>query len=133
MRHPEFDAYTKDLSELITYSANDIGAFHLYSWEWVDNLHFMLPPSRLIEDEARRTQLEEGVRRRFREEAGWEGTGKLSLLWLPPFVFPFSSDVQPEGVIVWHVKQFEDGISYFLSPVALPFEYFVSQDACDGR
>lgn len=49
MRHPEFDAYTKDFSELITYSANDIGAFHLYSWEWVDNLHFMLPPSRLIE------------------------------------------------------------------------------------
>lgn len=122
MTHPEFDAYTKALSELITYSASDIPAFHLYSWEWIDNLHFMLPPSRLIEDEARRTQLEEAVRQRFLDEAEWQGTGNLSLLWLPPFVFPFSSQVQPEGVIVWHVKQHEDGISCLLSPIALPFE-----------
>lgn len=124
MIHPDFEAYTKDLSQLISYSATSIASFHLYSYEWIDNLHFMLPPSRVIAENSRRVALEEAVQERFREEAGWEGTGRLSLLWLPPFVWPQGAGVSPDGVILWHVKQHEDGISYLLSPIPLPFERF---------
>ena len=122
MLHPEFDAYSQEVGELIKYGADAINSFHLYMFEWIDNLNFLLPPSRLIEDGIRRLALEDAVGARFAEEGGWEGTGNLSLLWLPPFVFPFGASIPPEGVILWHVKQHEDGISWLLSPVPLPFE-----------
>lgn len=124
MSHPDFDAYSKDLSELVTYSESTISGFHLYGYEWIDNLHFLLPPSRVIADSSRRESLETAVRQRFSVEGGWEGTGRLSLLWLPPFVFPLGLRIPPEGVIVWHVKQHEDGLSFLLSPIPLPFEEF---------
>ncbi len=124
MIHPEFDAYSKDLSELLPYSVEAVAGFHLYGYEWIDNLHFLLSPARVIADTARRGKLETAVKSRFMNEAHWEGTGRLSLLWLPPFVFPLGLRVPPEGVIVWHVKQHEDGISCLLSPVPLPFEEF---------
>jgi len=47
------------------------------------------------------------------------------LLWLPPFVFPTTSRPSWVGVMLWHVKQVEDGTSWLLSPVELPFEGFV--------
>ena len=56
------------------------------------------------------------------EDGGWDGTGCLSLLWIPSFVFPVEAAVGSEGIVVWHVKQHEDGVSWLLSPVALPFE-----------
>jgi hypothetical protein len=121
MKHPVFDAYSKELGELLTYPASEFASFEVYSYEWIDNLHFLLPPSQVIVDENRRAGLEDEVRRRFLEE-GWEGSGNLSLLWLPPFVFPFEAKVPTEGVLVWHVKQHEDGISWLLSPVPLPFD-----------
>lgn len=124
MSHPDFDSYSKDLSELVTYSESAIPGFHLYGYEWIDNLHFLLPPSRVIADPRRCEAIEEAVRRRFSAEGGWEGTGKLSLLWLPPFVFPLDLRIPPEGVVVWHVKQHEDGLSFLLSPIPLPFEEF---------
>ncbi|MBB5030553.1 hypothetical protein [Prosthecobacter vanneervenii] len=123
MTHPLFDAYTKAPDELLTYSADAIPSFHIYGYEWIDNLFFLLPPSCLISNAARREALENAVRDRF-TEADWEGTGNLSLLWLPPFIFPLEMQAPPEGVIVWHVKQHDDGISYLLSPVPLPFEEF---------
>lgn len=124
MHHPDFDAYSKDLSELITYSESAIPGFHLYCYEWIDNLHFLLPPARVIADSRRRDALETAVRQRFSAEGDWEGTGRLSLLWLPSFVFPLAMDISPDGVIVWHVKQHEDGLSFLLSPVPLPFQSF---------
>ena len=56
-------------------------------------------------------------------EAGWHGDGEIGLLWLPPFVFPLESQ-EWVGLALWHVKQVEDGTSWLLSPVELPFEGF---------
>ena len=122
MNHPDFDAYSKELSELVTYGVGAIAGFHLFGYDWIDNLHFLLPPQRVIADTLRCEALSAAVEQRFADECGWEGTGRLSLLWLPPFVFPYSADVPTEGVIVWHVKQHEDGLSFLLSPIPLPFE-----------
>jgi hypothetical protein len=43
---------------------------------------------------------------------------------VPPFAFPMALRIPPVGVAIWHVKQSEDGISYLLSPIELPFEEF---------
>jgi hypothetical protein len=95
----------------------------LYCFDWIDNLHFLQPPQVIVRDSKRCERLCEAVCRRLKEE-GWEGTGRLGLLWLPPFVFPRSAACGYEGVVVWHVKQHEDGISWMLSPVDLPFEVY---------
>jgi len=34
-----------------------------------------------------------------------------------------------EGVLLWHVKQMDDGLSWILSPIELPFEEFKGADA----
>jgi hypothetical protein len=58
------------------------------------------------------------------KEMGWNGDGEITLLWLPPFTFPLELKVPPEGLVVWHVKQEADGVSYLISPIALPFPEF---------
>jgi hypothetical protein len=56
--------------------------------------------------------------------AGWWSGGEINLLWLPPFVFPSAMSVGTEGIVLWHVKQEDDGISWLLSPIELPFGGF---------
>ncbi|CAM2771838.1 hypothetical protein [Rariglobus hedericola] len=123
MNHPLFDAYSVTVGELITYTPAEIGSFRLYGFEYIDNLNFLRTPEEIIPDETLRKRLVHAVGNRF-TEAGWEGTGKLSMLWIPPFVFPMAAKIGPLGVIVWHVKQHEDGLSWLLSPTPLPFEEF---------
>lgn len=112
-----------EISELIDYDVTAIEGSHLYNFEWIDNLNFLRPPADLITDCSRRKRIEAAVARRFSSE-GWEGTGKLSILWLPGFVFPMKCDIPEEGILMWHVKQHEDGISWLLSPIPLPFERY---------
>lgn len=45
-------------------------------------------------------------------EAGWEGDGKLGVIWLPPFLFEYGLT---EGVCIWHVKQSNNGVSWLLA------------------
>ncbi|WP_218585350.1 hypothetical protein, partial [Pseudomonas sp. FSL R10-0071] len=51
---------------------------------------------------------------------GWEGDGTLELLWLPPFIGVGVEDTY--GVVCFHVKQSNNGTSWFASKYALPFE-----------
>ncbi len=48
------------------------------------------------------------VARLFRQ-AGWEGDGRIGLIWIPPFVIK-NSDTW--GELVWHVKQRNNGSSF---------------------
>ena len=123
MNHRDFDAYSVKVSELIQYDEDEISSFFLYSYEYIDNLNFLLAAEVLIEDSRRSKRICKTVESRFREE-GWTGTGRLGLLWLPPFSLPFTTSQSTEGMLVWHVKQHEDGISWMLSPKALPFPEF---------
>lgn len=113
-------AYTVAKSQLVDYQPEALEAFHLVAFEWIDNLHFISPPEHFI---AEPTDYVAVVKRRFRK-AGWAGDGSIGLLWLPPFVFPLEMNIPPVGVLVWHVKQENDGISWLLSPIELPFEEF---------
>jgi hypothetical protein len=91
---------------------------------YIDNLHFLADPSEFINGNTEPyTKIAE---ERFLAN-GWEGDGTIQLLWLPSFVFPGELGISPEGVVLWHVKQEEDGVSFILSPIELPFEKFQRQ------
>ena len=107
-------------SAVIDYPPEAMESFHAYGYEWIDNLHFILPPGHFIREPFEHVLV---ARKRFLE-AGWDGDGMIGLLWLPPFVFPLARRTPPVGVVVWHVKQDEDGVSFLLSPVELTFEEF---------
>lgn len=113
-------AYSILSTDVINYSPRAMRDFHAYGYEWIDNLHFIMPPNAFLADPAPYVNV---AKARF-AAAGWEGDGEVGLLWLPPFVFPLSMKIPPRGVVVWHVKQTEDGVSFLLSPIPLPFEEF---------
>ena len=113
-------SYTIDKTKFITYPPSALRDFQVYGFEWIDNLHFVRPVSEFL---ANPDEYVEIARARFLE-AEWDGDGWIGLLWIPPFVFPLACNVSPEGVVVWHVKQEEDGVSFLLSPVELAFEEF---------
>ena len=117
-------AYTISKHELIDYSAGAMRDFHVHCYEWIDNLHFIRAPEEFLSlPEGQLDLYLEAARQRFKA-AGWDGDGEIGLLWLPPFVFRLKLRISPVGILVWHVKQQEDGISWLLSPVKLPFEPF---------
>jgi hypothetical protein len=114
-------AFTIPAAAVVTYAPTDLQSFFAYGFEWIDNFHFLREPSIFLGDKAR--EYECAAAARFKE-VGWAGDGDVNLLWLPPFVFPLELRIAPEGVVLWHVKQQEDGVSYLLSPIPLPFPEF---------
>lgn len=114
-------AYSIPANEVIDYEPDALRSFSVYGFEWIDNLLFLQDPASFVGSRA--TEYEAIARERF-AECGWEGDGTIQLLWLPPFVFPLNLNVRPTGVAIWHVKQVEDGVSFLLSPIPLPFQEF---------
>jgi hypothetical protein len=112
---------------MIKYSEKEVEGFHCYIYEWIDELGFCLRPS----DGVRNWEsYEAAVKEKFRSH-GWSGNGHVQLMWLPPFalkgvladgVDSFLSKVGESwtsGLVLWHTKQKEDGLSFILSPVRL--------------
>jgi hypothetical protein len=113
-------AFSVPASSLIDYPPSAMGSFPVYAFEWIDNLHFVLPPDRFLSDPSAHIA---AARTAFRQ-AGWDGDGDIGLMWLPPFAFPLGLRSSWVGITLWHVKQVEDGISWLLSPIELPFDGF---------
>jgi hypothetical protein len=118
-RHPdnlnkENGAYSKEIKKIINYPPEHLYKFHRTGFEYIDNLNFGIDPADYIEN------YEEYINIAIEIflEMGWHGDGKISLMWIPPFMFELS---EPEGIIFWHVKQIEDGISFILSPIDIYF------------
>ncbi len=114
-------AYTATTNTVIAYEPEAMRGFFVYGFEWIDNLHFLQSPAKFL---GSRSNAYVSIAKERFIEFGWAGDGEVNLLWLPPFVFPLELRISPVGIAVWHVKQEEDGISYLLSPVELPFPEF---------
>lgn len=111
-------AYSISKSEIITYKAEELLTFHVIMYEWIDNLNFTLDPKECISNY---NPYIENAKKKFLE-AGWYGDGDVELMWIPPFMFKRTNSVEfTKGITVWHVKQKEDGLSWILSPVKLPY------------
>jgi hypothetical protein len=113
-------AYTIDVEKIIDYEPEAIRRFRSYALEWIDNLHFLLPPGAILKE----PEPYIAIARECFLSAGWWSGGEINLLWVPPFVFPRVMNLGTEGVVLWHVKQEDDGISWLLSPIELPFDGF---------
>jgi len=110
-------------TKIIDYPPETVNSFHIYSYEWVDNLSFTLKPEECLDEPEKYTAL---VRQMFLQQGdGWDGDGPIELMWIPPFTFTCQQDKNnSKGIVIWHVKQVENGISWILSPVELPFKCF---------
>jgi hypothetical protein len=94
-----------------------VADWHLYSYEFIDDLNFMPPASELF----RGWPLGEDLLTRVGERLctmGWDGDGVFQVLWLPPFL---GVGVQDYGCYCLVVKQDNDGISWIASPAPLPW------------
>jgi hypothetical protein len=113
-------AYSIDKKDIIDYSPEQLKSFHVYVYEWIDNLNFTLDPADCLPEPKKYTDI---VREMLQENGeGWDGDGEIKLMWIPPFVFSGNLSANfTKGVVIWHVKQVEDGISWILSPIEFPW------------
>lgn len=103
-----------------------VSEFFAYSYHFLDDLSFMSKPDLHFDVFSTFETLIKAIKNRFRQE-GWEGDGNIQIFWLPPFVGAGVDDTH--GVCVWHVKQNNNGTSWLLSPVPLPFGRLLEQQS----
>jgi hypothetical protein len=110
----------------MAYKLDDIRHLHVYAYHFLDDLRFVHAPEEVLDDADRDefARLLEAVRDRFLS-AGWEGDGKLGIIWLPPFIDAGVEDTW--GTYVWHVKQDNNGTSWLASKFPLDFARLRSQ------
>ncbi len=103
----------RDKKKIINYPPETLKTFNVSGYEWIDNLCFTIDPAECLDNAADYIKI---AKRRF-VKAGWDGDGKVELMWIPPFMLDEQKAANfTEGITVWHVKQLEDGISWILHP-----------------
>ena len=127
--------------EFVFGTPDRVAEWHLYNYEYVDDLMFMPPAVELFHGWELGDALLAAVGERLRG-IGWEGDGVFQVLWLPPFL---GVGVQHHGCYALLVKQDNDGISWIASPVPLPmcadpwfdthpiYDEFMRRGVADGR
>ena len=111
-------AFSRPLGSNIKYPPSQLRTFHLYAYEYVDDLNFLHDPIEHIPEKHHCADYITEAKARF-SNAGWDGDDDIWLIWIPPFLLPPTEDNDHMGILVWFVKQSEDGISWILSPVDL--------------
>lgn len=98
---------------IINYPPDTLKTFDVFAYEWIDNLCFTLAPEDCLDNAEEYVS----IARDIFSENGWNGDGRIELMWIPPFIFEGArTGAFTSGVTVWHVKQREDGISWILHP-----------------
>jgi hypothetical protein len=108
----------RDKSKIITYPPETLRTFNVEAYEWIDNLNFTISPEECLENADEYSN----IAKEIFLDAGWDGDGEIELMWIPPFLLHgmVTRDITV-GITIWHVKQKEDGISWLLSPIKLPY------------
>ena len=117
---------------MFNYRPGDIDSFYCYVYEWVDELNFCINPLNYIEN--CESYICAAKMKFLRHK--WTGNGAVQLIWIPPFSLKGILDGEigqflekfgdswSRGLILWHVKQVDDGLSFLLSPVKLSIPDF---------
>ncbi|MFD2299595.1 hypothetical protein QRO11_05320 [Paracidovorax citrulli] len=129
------------IEEKITlpYSPEEIKKFFAYDYEWIDELSYTKRLDNVLPDYKK---YEREIIEKFLS-IGWSGEGEINTIWIPPFLIAKIAKYGEEaflqrfnnektfnrlaqspnswtrGLILWHVKQKEDGISFICSPIEL--------------
>ena len=99
-------------------AAASVKNYHFYAYEYLDDLAFMRQAAEMLAVWPEAPEFLAAVSAKWKE-IGWEGDGEIQIFWLPPFAEAGPADTF--GCYVLHVKQQNDGISWFASPHLLPF------------
>jgi hypothetical protein len=104
-----------------------IDNLHVKQYHFLDDLSFIQPPETVFTESSHRDiqKFVRAISKRF-EKAGWEGDGKIGIIWIPPFVDCGIEDTW--GTYVWHVKQDNNGTSWLASEVPLNFSRLHQQN-----
>jgi hypothetical protein len=97
----------------------------IYSYQHIAILLFFHLIENVFEQSEKLDLYIKRIMERFTEK-GWEGDGKINILWIPPFLD--ESEDHSYGSIVWHVKQNNDGISWLAVPKMLTSSRIVDQN-----
>lgn len=97
----------------------DVRDFFVYSYHFIDDRLFFLNARETLSEFPDGYAIIHEAEKLLKTH-GWEGDGTLELLWLPPFMGVGVEDTY--GVVCFHVKQSNNGTSWFASKYALPFE-----------
>lgn len=117
-------AFTRKISDIINYPPETLRTYRLIMYEWIDNLNFTLNPKERLNNYSEYIS----IAKELFLEAGWDGNGEIELMWIPPFMFTGERTEEfCNGIIIWHVKQDEDGLSWILTPIKLPCESEIEQ------
>ena len=107
----------RDKSKIIKYNPETLRTFEVILYEWIDNLCFTIDPKECLENSEEYIC----IAKELFLKAGWDGDGEIELIWIPPFMLKSSHTLESFlGIVIWHVKQLEDGISWILTPIELP-------------
>jgi hypothetical protein len=106
-------SYSIAKSEMIDYPPETLLDYDVTSYEWIDNLNFTIDPQECVENADDYISMAKKI---FKKN-GWHGDGEIQLMFVPPFMLSYEMQIEnTKGIIVWHVKQKEDGISWLLFP-----------------
>jgi len=100
---------------------------YIYTYQHVDELGYVISPEQVQSSAYAAVgivDLVPSIASQFRSK-GWEGDGRIGLIWLPPFVV---DDFGSAGHFVWFVKQSNNGTAFIGSSVPLPFRAIQEQN-----
>ncbi len=122
---------TIGLNDIINYPPERLYEFECIEYEYIDNLHFILEPKSVLIDCEPYLEI---AKQCFTKEC-WQGDGDIGLIWIPPFMLKEKhgetfygdygdyNEFTTVGIVLWHVKQQSDGISYLLFPKELASQF----------
>ena len=103
----------------IDYPPEALDSFYVDGFEYIDNLNFARNAREYLKTSPYCDDYIQKDGKIFKQN-GWRGDGEIQLIWLPPFLF--GSFGLTRGVVIWHVKQEADGISWIMSPIRIPYD-----------
>lgn len=98
-------------------------SYYVYQYQHIDDLSFVLRPDQI--DPMVELEPQAYIEELFRQH-GWEGDGRVGILWFPPFVSVGEEDTW--GSYVWFVKQSNNGTAFIASKYELPFPRLYAQN-----
>lgn len=101
--------------------------YHIYTYTFLDDLSYIKDPYEYFEYEPKKN-IDDAIHHIKRQflEYGWEGDGKIGIIWVPPFIDVGIEDTW--GTYVWHVKQRNNGISFLACDNLLDFQRLREQN-----
>lgn len=99
--------------------------YQVYTYEHIDILSYMPSADVVLQHSTIRDEIIEEAKKKLRKN-GWDGDGELKIMWIPPFIGAGAEDSY--GIGVWFVKQLNNGTSFIMSPVPLPFSRLLWQN-----